>query len=215
MNAKADEEGFIVVHPQALNNPPSWWGALPDRPGEPDRNFFRALLAYLQWEISVDADRIYATGFSDGGAMTYRLGCDMAGTFAAIAPVSGGHVAHDLCRPERPISVLVIHGTDDQVIPYEGNDVDSPSVYAWLLTWAQHNGCAPTPAASRPYQDVKQETWSNCTDGVEVTLLTLEGGGHTWPGAPLAATSGTSFVYMDATDVVWQFFEAHPRSSEP
>ena len=213
MNTKADEEGFVVVHPQALNNPPSWHGPLQGRHGEPDRQFFQALLSYLQRVLSIDPARIYATGMSNGGTMTYRLGCDMAGTFAAIAPVSGGHVAHPFCEPERPISVLVIHGTEDPVIPYHGNETDSPPVHVWLEAWANHNGCDPTPGVAHPYQDVTQETWTGCAGGVEVMLYTLNGGGHIWPGASPIMTSGSAFPSMAATDVIWDFFQAHPRSS--
>jgi polyhydroxybutyrate depolymerase len=211
MNAKADEEGFIVVNPQALHDPPSWWGPLLGERGRPDHDFFQALLPYLQDVLSVDAARIFVTGMSNGGTMTYRLGCDMADTFAAIAPVSGGHVAHPFCEPERPISVLVMHGTDDRVIPYHGNQIDSPPVHVWLEAWAGHNQCDPTPRVQHPYQYVTQETWTNCAGGVEVMLYTLEGGGHTWPGAMPGTASGSSFPYMDATEVIWDFFQAHPR----
>jgi polyhydroxybutyrate depolymerase len=214
MNAKADEEGFVVVNPQALNDPPSWWGPLPGESGQPDRDFFKQLLPYLQQQVSIDPDRVYATGMSNGGTMTYRLGCDMSGTFAAIAPVSGGHVAHPLCEPEDPISVLVIHGTEDRVIPYYGNDTDSPPVHVWLEAWAQHNGCESTPSASQPFENVTQESWTGCAGGTGVALYTLEGGGHTWPGAPAGMSSGASFPYMDATDVILEFFASHPKASE-
>lgn len=211
MNAKADEEGFVVVNPQALNDPPSWWGPLPGEAGQSDRDFFEALLIYLQEMLSIDPARIYATGMSNGGTMTYRLGCDMANTFAAIAPVAGGHVAHPFCKPERPVSVLVIHGTDDQVIPYYGNDTDSPPVHTWLEAWASHDDCDPTPSTDQPYPGVTSETWSDCAEGTMVVLYSLEGGGHTWPGALPGMTSGAVFPGMDATDVIWTFFKAHPR----
>jgi polyhydroxybutyrate depolymerase len=214
MNAKADEESFIVVNPQAQNDPPSWYGPLPNASGQPDRDFFRQLLPVLQELLSVDPARIYATGMSNGGTMTYRLGCDMADVFAAVAPVSGGHVAHPLCEPERPVSILVIHGTEDQIIPYEGNEIDSPPVRVWLEAWAKHNGCDPVPASSQPYEQVTADTWSGCSEGVNVVLYTLIGGGHTWPGAPAGATSGSSFPYMDATEAIWDFFQSHPRSPE-
>jgi poly(3-hydroxybutyrate) depolymerase len=211
MNAKADEEGFIVVNPQALNNPPSWRGPLPGEEGQRDRDFFHQLIPFLQQQISIDTDRIYATGMSNGGTMSYRLACDMSGTLAAIAPVSGGWVGHHLCEPEDPISVLVIHGTDDQVIPYHGNEADSPSVHVWLETWAQHNDCDPTPSVSQPFESVTLESWTGCTGETSVRLYTLEGGGHTWPGAPLGSSSGASFPYMDATNVIWDFFASHPK----
>jgi polyhydroxybutyrate depolymerase len=195
-----------------LNDPPAWYGPLPSEAGQNDRLFFEALLSYLPEVISIDPDRIYATGMSNGGTMTYRLGCDMAGTFAAIAPVAGGHLNHQLCEPESPISVLVIHGTDDQVIPYEGQGRDQPSVHVWLEAWAEHNLCDSVPVESHPYQSVRAETWTHCDGGVEVVLYTLEGGGHTWPGAPQGLSVGTSFPYMSATDVIWEFFASHPRS---
>jgi polyhydroxybutyrate depolymerase len=214
MNARADREGFVVVNPQALNSPPSWRGPLSGKAGQPDRDFFEQLLPFLQRQISIDPDRIYATGMSNGGTMTYRLACDMSGTFAAIAPVSGGWVGHPLCEPEEPISVLVIHGTEDQVIPYEGNDTDSPSVHTWLEAWAKHNVCEPTPSVSLPFENVTQESWAGCAEGTGVMLYTLEGGGHTWPGAPAGMSSGAAFPYMDATEVVWDFFASHPKTSE-
>ena len=186
----------------------------PDPSGQLDRDFFRELLPRLQQLLSVDPDRIYATGMSNGGTMTYRLGCDMSDVFAAVAPVSGGHVAHPLCQPERPISILVIHGTEDPIIPYEGNGTDSPPVRLWLEAWAGHNNCDLTPAASQPYERVSALTWAGCNEAVEVVLYTLEGGGHTWPGAPPGMTSGGSFPYMSATDAIWDFFQSHPRRGE-
>jgi polyhydroxybutyrate depolymerase len=212
MHAKADEAGFVAVHPQALNDPPAWHGPMPGEDGQNDRDFFRALLSYLTQVISVDPTRIYATGLSNGGTMSYRLGCDMAGTFAAIAPVAGGHLNHHLCEPDEPISVLVIHGSDDQVIPYLGQGEDQPPVPVWAEAWAGHNGCGALPKESYLYESVRAETWGNCDGGAEVVLYTLEGGGHTWPGAPLALTRGTSFPNMNATDAIWEFFATHPRA---
>jgi polyhydroxybutyrate depolymerase len=214
MNAKADQEGFVVVHPQALNDPPSWWGPLPGEQGQPDRDFFRALLPYLQRRLAIDPARIYATGLSNGGTMTHRLGCDMPDTFAAIAPVAGGHTAYDQCAIDEPISVLVIHGTDDQVIPYYGQDRMSAPVHVWVEAWAERNGCHPEPSVNSMDELVTQELWLNCDQGVEVALYTLEGGGHTWPGSFVDMISGTSFPYINATDLIWEFFESHPKPAE-
>jgi polyhydroxybutyrate depolymerase len=174
-------------------------------------DFFEEMLAYLQLEISIDPVRIYATGLSNGATMANRLACDRANTFAAIAPVAGGHVAPDQCEPSRPVSVLVIHGTDDPVIPYSGNQANTPPVHAWV----QRNGCDEEPTASRPYPDVLQETWENCAGGVEVRLLSLEGAGHTWPGAPLSVGLGSTSQHVDATDVIWSFFQTHPMNTNP
>ncbi len=214
MNAKADEEGFIVVNPQAAGEPPAWLGPIPGV-GQADMDFFEALLEFLQKEIRIDPNRIYATGMSNGATMTNRLGCDMSLIFAAIAPVAGGHVAFNRCEVDRPISVIVFHGTDDPTIPYEGVENDIPPVHLWVTAWAERDGCDPTPISSQPHTLVTKETWINCDEDTEVTLYTLEGGGHTWPGAPLNATLSSSFPYISATDLIWEFFEAHARPLDP
>jgi polyhydroxybutyrate depolymerase len=213
MNAKADAEGFVVVYPQALGDPPSWHGPLPGLPGQADRDFFVELLAYLESQVSVDPARIYATGLSNGGTMSYALGCAMADVLAAIAPVAGGHVAHDQCRPAAPISVLVIHGTDDPVIPFGGRGTESAPVHVWLEAWAAHNGCNAVPDVTYPRDSVRKETWADCEAGVEVTLYALEGGGHLWPGSAPGSISGTFDPLLDATEAIWSFFEAHPKAS--
>ena len=102
MNAKADSEGFVAVGPQAAGDPATWWGPIPNELGQPDMDFFEDLLAYLQREISIDPDRIYATGLSNGATLANRLACDMADTLAAIAPVAGGHVAPDRVQTPSP-----------------------------------------------------------------------------------------------------------------
>lgn len=215
MNAKADEEGFIVVNPQAYNDPPAWTGPLLGKEGQLDLDFFEAMLAYLQRQISIDPARIYATGMSNGGTMTNTLGCVMSDTFAAIAPVAGGHVAFHLCEVDRPVSVLVIHGTNDPTIPYSGRENEVPPVHLWVEAWAKRNGCAPTPHVSHPETDIAQETWENCDDDVVVTLISREGGGHVWPGSTMAIQREGAPSSMNATGVIWDFFETHPRMLAP
>lgn len=210
MNAKADKEGFIAVHPQAMGEKPVWYGPFPGLPGQPDRDFIQELLARLQREISIDPARIYATGISNGGTMANSLGCYMSETFAAIAPVAGGHTAFWECEANRPVSVLVIHGTSDRVIPYHGRGDEVPPVHEWVEAWARRNGCDAEPAVTYPHTD-RMETWENCDEGVSVTFYTREGGGHVWPGSGLGEVVEGASSRMDATDVIWTFFEAHPR----
>lgn len=210
MNVKADEKGFVAVHPQAMDNPPTWWGPIPNEIGQPDMDFFQELLVYLQQEINIDPTRIYATGFSNGATMANRLGCDMSHTFAAIAPVSGGHVAFDLCEGDRPIPVLAFHGTEDTIIPYHGNNRDTPPVHAWVGAWAERNGCDLTASVSHPHPTITRETWNNCDGSAIVILYSIEGAGHTWPGSDFGAHLGGVTLDIDATDVIWEFFESHP-----
>ena len=177
------------------------------------RDFFVALLAYLQAQIAIDPARIYATGMSNGGTMAHRLGCDMAGTFAAIAPVSGGHTAYDQCQIEAPISVLVLHGTEDPIIPFAGSGTDSAPVGVWLAAWAARNGCDPEPVISLPHQNIRVETWENCDAGVEVVLYALKGAGHVWPGGNASMMPGGDFPFLDATDLIWDFFASHAKGT--
>src|SRR5262245_49018159 len=119
---KADEEGFIVVHPQGLDA--SWnAGSLccgnSQRSGVDDEGFLRAVVRRLESEACIDARRVYATGLSNGGGMSHLLACNAADLFAATAPVSMGNGTLP-CQPARPISVVMTRGTQDPLVPFDG-----------------------------------------------------------------------------------------------
>lgn len=216
LNAKADAEGFVVVTPQALDNPAMWWGAVPRPVGDIDRNFIRAMLVELNREIRIDPARVFATGLSNGGAFSTNLGCTFSDVIVGIAPVSGGQALPDICYPERPVSVLAIHGTEDHVIPYEGDysygdQRDTEAVHVWVEAWAERNGCDADPVIEEPYPTILVETWTNCDESVEVVLISIEGGGHTWPTTRFGTDFGEIILYVDATDEIWEFFKNHPR----
>jgi polyhydroxybutyrate depolymerase len=211
MNVKADEEGFIVVYPQSLGEPATWFGVLFGDQGEPDMNFFRDLVPYLQAEMSVDPARIFVTGISNGASMANRLGCEMSNVFAAIAPVAGAHSGMHLCDNEQPLSVLAIHGTDDPIIPFDGTGSDVPSVPEWVWAWADRNGCQGDPVCAQPFDNVIFESWEGCDAETAVGLYTIEGGGHTWL-ALVPGTADTGFApEVSATDAMWDFFQSHPK----
>jgi polyhydroxybutyrate depolymerase len=212
MNQKADEEGFIVVYPQALGQPTTWFGVLFGEEGQPDMAFFAELIRYLERQISVDPARIYATGISNGATMVNRLGCEMSVVFAAVAPVAGAHSGLHLCEIVQPVSMLAVHGTEDQIIPFEGVAPDVPSVQTWVEAWAERNGCLGGPRSEQPYEDVLLESWDDCDDGTAVGLYAVEGGGHTWLGLEYGP-SGGFIPEVGATDVIWEFFKAHPKRS--
>jgi polyhydroxybutyrate depolymerase len=210
MFAKADEEGFIVVNPQALGRPATWWPA-PGPQGQADLEFFQAMVEYVESQLNIDPARIYATGLSNGGAMANRLGCAMADKFAAIAPVAGAHPQMESCDPTLPVAVIVFHGSLDDVIPYMGDGGYLPPVPAWAAAWARRNDCQATPLVDYPREKVARQTWGNCSGGATVMLYTIEGGRHEWPGAYLEGVVPAGY----ATDVIWDFFKAHPRLFGP
>jgi len=224
---KADREGFIAVYPNGSgrwqNRFLTWnagnccaW-AYENRID--DAGFIRALIGQLKKDYTVDEKRVFATGISNGGMMSYRLACELSDQIAAIGPVAGAQNVD--CRPARPVSVIILHGTADLYVLYNGGaplrmvDVRNPRVdrpvSAAVAFWVKRNGCADTPVKERKGK-VIIERYGNCNAGTAVTLYTLQYEGHTWPG-------GTKWAFwadepsreISATDVIWEFFRGHPK----
>jgi polyhydroxybutyrate depolymerase len=208
MSAKADREGFIVVYPDGLN---ATWYTGPGTDGQQDRQFVRDLITFLESQYSIDPRRIYATGISNGGGMTDRLGCSMSDIIAAIAPDSGAYNFWQDCSPSRPMPVLAFHGLDDNIVPYTGGipQMMEPPIPDWAVAWAERDGCGSTPAETSPVDTVTVQTWSGCQGSAEVILYTLANHGHSWPGSPVMPKAITSQA-INATDVMWAFFKEHP-----
>lgn len=208
MSAKADQEGFLVVYPDGLNQT---WFTGPGTDGQQDRQFIRDLVADLESKYAIDPKRIYATGISNGGGMANRLGCDMADLIAAIAPDSGAYNFWQDCAPSRPVPVLAFHGLDDRIVPYEGGTplMMEPPIRDWAEAWSARNGCAAAPTESGLEGGVTVDAWSGCRENADVVLYTLEGHGHSWPGSSVMPRAITSRA-VNATDLMWEFFRSHP-----
>ena len=213
MSALSDREGFLVAYPNALNQK---WDDAAGSAGAADRRFISALITTLQSTYRVDPKRIYATGMSNGGGMTNRLGCDMAGTIAAIAPVEGGYVGWDDCDPSRPMPVMAFHGLTDQVVPYGGGEgkgpasgIAFPSIPDWAAAWASRDSCSAAPQVSHPNADVTRREWTQCAGGASVILYAIDKQGHSWPGSKLRPTMTSQAI--DASSEMWSFFQAHPK----
>lgn len=215
---KSDQEGFILVMPNGYQN--SWNGAGCCAPaatyGLDDVALMKAILAATKAHLNVDSRRVFATGFSNGGFMSYRLACEAADTFTAVAPGSGG-IQPDVttCVPSQHVSVLDIHGTADPLVPYS---LQKPSLDQ--LAWA--NGCSVTTSPSTmPTSggDTTCITYGGCANGVEVTGCTIQNGGHVWFGDTTCGTGvagacvfvGSNSNYMVNTDAVWGFFSRLSR----
>lgn len=180
MEAVSDAEGFIVAYPEGLDA--SWNGGLccgeSVAQNVDDVGFAHAVIAAVVAEENIDVQRVYATGLSNGGAMTHRLGCEAANTFAAVAPLAFPLPFSPLsvCVPSRAIPVLHFAGTDDTLVPYGGNvDPFLASAAASFAYWRDTNGCG----AGLPDETVVTgasmcETYTSCTDGVEVGLCSID-----------------------------------------
>lgn len=231
MNTVADGAGFVVVYPngsgRAVDKLLTWNAGdccgYAREQGVDDVAFVSSLLDTLTARFRTDPTRVYVTGFSNGAMMTYRLGCELSGRITAIAPVSGA-MQTPTCQPSRPLPVLILHGTADPKVPYEGGPSTDvfPGAGTWVNRsvsyavdfWTGHNGCPATPVRSRDGA-VLRTGYSPCAEGTEVTLYTIEGGEHGWPGGvkARARTDESAPAKPDASAVIWDFFARSPQLS--
>ncbi len=208
MSAKGDASGFVVAFPQGLGDPASWhFGSREE--GRDDVAFIHDLIQHLETPLHVDPNRVYVTGISNGAEMSYRLGCDLADMVAAIGLVSGGYPPFRDCEPTRPVPAVIFHGTADRLLPYNGHPPLLLPVHEWASSWAGRNGCTATPRVTFQKGEVMGETWGSCRQGADVVLYTIADKGHSWPGSNMPAAITTHDIV--ATDVLWEFFSAHPK----
>lgn len=229
-NRIAAREGFLVVYPDGVNG--NWADGRgftpPELAGVDDVRFLSDLITALSKTYSIDPDRVYVTGISNGGFMTQWLGCALADRIAAIAPVAAGLPANlqTTCSPSRPMAVIAFAGTDDPLVPYDGGTVGpgnrgrTLSATESIALWASKAGCQPQPTFTDlpdthllDGTSVRLASFHACTPGTDVQLYTIVGGGHTWPGGLQylpAALIGRTNRDIDASELIWAFFKAHP-----
>lgn len=190
----ADREGFLIVYPQGQGpiEEPHW----DTSPSSRDVQFVRDLLDHLQQRCHVDPNRIYASGQSNGGGMANRLACDLAARIAAVGTVSGAY-SSSRCSPARPIPIFSIHGKVDKIVPYNG-------IPGWASAWAERNGCNPDPLDVPHNVLINEKHWTNCSEGADVVLYTIEDLGHEW-----------THDLINFGQTIWEFFEQHPMNATP
>jgi polyhydroxybutyrate depolymerase len=197
--------GFIAVYPDAAGK---FWQLTPTgEEGGDDVAVVRGLLDRVAAAACVDAARVYATGVSNGGGLVARLGCEMSDRVAAIAPVAGPYGGLPPCHPDRPVSVLEIHGTEDESVPYAGRPPNGTgSVAGYLAQWYGLDGCGPRVTRRRVTLRVLEVKRPACSAGTSVSHLKVLDGNHAWPGTPLDLAGHDS--RLSAADAVWGFFRS-------
>ena len=217
MSAKADKEGFLAAYPSGTGRSsrmPTWNSGnccgYAIQNNVDDVAFLRALIDKLEHDYSVDPRRIFVTGISNGGMMSYRVGCELADKIAAIAPVEGAQNTD--CRPSGPVSVIVFHGSADRLVPFNGGSTpfqigpkrSDNSVANAIAFWVKKDGCSPTPKHDENGA-AHTDVYSGCKNGTGVALYAIQGGRHSWPGGRISGSS------VPATDLMWSFFLQHPK----
>ena len=194
----SDRDGFFVAYPQGVANQ---WNANAYGAGTDDVAFLSALLDRLERTLPIDHSRVYVAGMSNGAAMAYRIGCVLADRIAAIAPVEG---ANPGCTPNRPVSMIAVHGLADRQVSFA-------AALRSVAAWSGDDACRPDPRAQRT-GSVTHSVWTGCAVGSAVELYAVDGGGHEWPGSwpPLPGHDPPSPA-LDATAVIWDFFRQHHR----
>lgn len=242
MNNLAEEEGFIGIYPDGLNNERSgaprdngwnYLNGVPYFPGADiydDVQFISDILDDLSHDLTIDRNRIYVTGLSNGGFMVQRLACEVPELFAGYASVAGaGYGGMDtVCDGDAPVNMLIMHGTYDNNILWNGNVQQLPNGQEFYATWsipqtmefwAQKLECAGQ--SSREDVDVPESESdtglsifhaTGCKGDGELVLYAIIYGGHNWPGIDGGIPSqvaGQVNVDVDATQVIWDFFASH------
>lgn len=215
LSIKADTENFIVVYPEGIKggffNISSWnagWCCgFASSSDVNDVSFIDSLLDKLIGQYKIDINRIYATGMSNGGFMSYRLACELSNRIAAIAPVECTMTLTN-CAPNSAVPIIHFHSYLDTNIPYNGGIGSGPSkhynppVDSIMNVWARHNNCHvlnDTIVNNAQYALTK---WTDCDCGTEIHYYLTQDGGHSWPGV-----GGSAFI--NATDLMWNFFQQY------
>jgi polyhydroxybutyrate depolymerase len=237
MDQVADREHFLVVYPDGTGRGMGLtWNAgaccayaMFHRVD--DVGFIRAVIDDLARRTPIDRHRIYATGISNGGMMSYRLAAEAPDLVAAIAPVAGTMVLPQ-AHPTHPIPIIHFHSIDDSFAKYDGGygrlgaggrTMGNPPVETELALWSGVNGCRGTPVvadrrAGAPGSaddgnTATKLTYGPCSSGAAIVLWKLSGSGHVWPGAQSAGARflGRSTHLVDANEEMWAFFRKGDR----
>jgi polyhydroxybutyrate depolymerase len=228
-----DEQGFILVCPDGVER--HWndgrgiqsWRAHAE--AIEDVGFLVQLIDEVARETPVDRRRVFSAGISNGGLMSFRLACDRPDVLAGIAAVAASMPTEADCEPGMPVSVMLINGTEDPLVPWDGGDIGFGGERLGTVRateevfdlWSRLNGCEGQPQRfDDPDPDptdgtrVDRTTYERCQGGSQVSLIRVKGGGHTWPGSELYLPEwiiGRVSRDLDASQAIWEFFRGLRR----
>jgi polyhydroxybutyrate depolymerase len=209
-DALADKDGFVVATPNGIDAAIRQWRFLGTMD---DVDFAKAVADDLVANACVDAQRVFAAGISSGSAMSTSLACQASDRFAGFGLVAGDFYVPALCGAAKQRPIVIFHGTNDQVVPYNGGNVATTKVPVMpeeetAQAWAKHNGCTAGPRETTLGTEVVRLDWTGCR--APVMLYRIVGGGHTWPGAAINVDRlGATTHQISATEEMWNVFNRH------
>ena len=214
LRSQADIDGFILIHPEGLDDifGSSYWNIGGwSRSEHDDVEFIQNTINLLMDKYSINADKIYSTGMSNGGFFSFHLACNLSASFAAIASITGSmsYETFDNCSARKPTPTLQIHGSFDAVVPYKGLDSTMKPILDVMEYWKENNGCDDY-ILSEPSILPSTSSWTktylydNCLNGTQNIHLYVQGAGHIWPGSVYEAISDPN-----TSQRVWDFFSKY------
>lgn len=213
--ALADRENFLLVAPEGRGSPRRFdFYSTPSSPHS-DAAFTQKLLDYLSDHFCVDFSRRFATGMSNGSAVTFNLACIGYLGFSAYGSVAATYYIPQ-CAAARPAPIIYFHGTKDPVVPFNGGPTIGASVQPApdvLQKWASHNHCRYDYTSRYVSPHVSRRAWRGCRSGADVDFYVVHGGGHTWPGSIDIPRLGATTHEISAAQLMWDFFKAHSGAS--
>ncbi len=200
LSALGDRDGFAVLYPSSHG--PQWAISA----GERDIVFVSALLDRVESDVCVDPARVYATGVSIGAGMAARVGCELSPRIAGLVLVSGGYRSLPPCNPDRPVSILEIHGTEDTTVPYQGQAPnEAGAVLPYVVAWAARDRCAVAPTHMVVARHTLLYKWTGCAAGAIVEHLRIYGGKHGLPNAVGEEISSGDESSINGAEEIWHF----------
>ncbi len=234
-NGIAEREKFIIVYPDGIekhwNDSRGLSQYKAQKENIDDTGFISSLIDYFIKEFNADKNRVYVTGISNGGLMSYRLAFELPEKIAAFAPVIAC-LQEELFvnySPKEPVAILIINGTEDPLMPFKGGDIHFYkkklgrviSTEETVKFWVKVNHCSQKPETTwledknpSDGMKVKKDVYSVGDKGTEVILYTIEGGGHTWPGASQYLPEkivGKTCRDINGCEIIWEFFKKHSK----
>jgi len=206
----ADDAGLIVIYPQGTLLPATGqthWnvGGWTTSSTTDDVGFINSVINFLNNEYSIDSKKIYSTGMSNGGYMSYKLACDLSPRIAAVVSVTGSmtNETTDGCNPTHPTSVAQIHGLQDTVVNYDGNGFSKP-IEDVMDYWVDINNCTLEPDTSEISGNNGggiHDVYSGCDNQTNVELYLMTNMGHNWPNQ--------NNHDLQASTTVWNFLSKY------